>query len=165
MAYELIETVEVGSGGAASIEFTSIPQDGTDLVLVYSGRNSSSTSTAARVELNGTSTNYSRVVLEGDGSTVSSGSFTNPAILYHSPNSSTANTFGNGQIYISNYTSTSDISMSVDSVYEDNATTAGQRIEASTYTGGSAVTSISLTFFGNTIAEHTTASLYKITAA
>jgi hypothetical protein len=28
MGYQLIETIEVGSGGAASIEFTSIPQDG-----------------------------------------------------------------------------------------------------------------------------------------
>jgi len=31
MSFELVETVTVGAGGASSIEFTSIPQDGTDL--------------------------------------------------------------------------------------------------------------------------------------
>jgi len=33
-----ISTVQVGAGGAASINFTSIPQTGTDLALVMSGR-------------------------------------------------------------------------------------------------------------------------------
>jgi hypothetical protein len=37
--YKLIETVTVGSGGAANIEFTSIPQTYTDLKLVISGKN------------------------------------------------------------------------------------------------------------------------------
>jgi len=33
-----IATVEVGAGGAASIEFTSIPADWSDLLVVLSGR-------------------------------------------------------------------------------------------------------------------------------
>jgi hypothetical protein len=37
--YEAIETVEVGSGGAADIEFTSIPGTYTDLVVKVSARN------------------------------------------------------------------------------------------------------------------------------
>jgi hypothetical protein len=36
--YEAIATVEVGSGGAADIEFTSIPATYTDLVLKLSAR-------------------------------------------------------------------------------------------------------------------------------
>jgi hypothetical protein len=36
--YEAIATVEVGSGGAADIEFTSIPGTYTDLVLKLSAR-------------------------------------------------------------------------------------------------------------------------------
>jgi len=38
-----IQTVTVGSGGAANIEFTSIPQTYTDLVVVLSLRNNRST--------------------------------------------------------------------------------------------------------------------------
>jgi hypothetical protein len=37
--YEAIATVEVGSGGAATIEFTSIPATYTDLVVKVSARN------------------------------------------------------------------------------------------------------------------------------
>ena len=74
MAYELIETIEVGAGGAASIEFTSIPQDGVDLVLVLSTRMDRATdwySLYARINDDST-TAYSRKALSGDGSVVSS---------------------------------------------------------------------------------------------
>jgi hypothetical protein len=36
--YEAIATVEVGSGGAANIEFTSIPATYTDLAIAFSIR-------------------------------------------------------------------------------------------------------------------------------
>ena len=39
MGMTLIETVEVGAGGASSIQFDSIPQDGIDLVIRMSARN------------------------------------------------------------------------------------------------------------------------------
>jgi hypothetical protein len=50
--YEAIATVEVGSGGAADIEFTSIPGTYTDLVVKVSARSTSS-SGDCRIELNG----------------------------------------------------------------------------------------------------------------
>ena len=40
MGMQLIEHIEVGSGGAASIEFTGIDQTGQDLLLKVSSRNS-----------------------------------------------------------------------------------------------------------------------------
>jgi hypothetical protein len=43
--YEAIATVEVGSGGAATIAFTSIPGTYTDLKLVASTRDTNGTST------------------------------------------------------------------------------------------------------------------------
>jgi hypothetical protein len=36
--YDLISSVTVGSGGAANIEFTSIPATYTDLVVLFSGQ-------------------------------------------------------------------------------------------------------------------------------
>ena len=47
-----IQTVTVGSGGASSIDFTSIPQTYTDLCLVYSAR-LTTTDTNWRLKING----------------------------------------------------------------------------------------------------------------
>ena len=49
--FEQITTVTVGSGGASSIDFTSIPQTYTDLVIKTSARNTS-TSTTMYLEFN-----------------------------------------------------------------------------------------------------------------
>jgi hypothetical protein len=54
--YTLISSVTVGSGGAANIEFTSIPQTYTDLLYKISGRLSVD-SASAFLRYNGTTTN------------------------------------------------------------------------------------------------------------
>jgi len=54
---QLIERVEVGPGGAASIDFTNIPQDGAHLVVVASLRSSQTGSFKwedGRIKFNGT---------------------------------------------------------------------------------------------------------------
>lgn len=163
MAYELIETIEVGAGGAASIEFTSIPQDGVDLLCVYSGRNTA-TSFVARIQLNSdTGSNYSMRSLYGGGSSAASdsasGTYFSPFSI--NPSSYTANTFGNSQLYISNYTSSSNKSVSMDSVIENNATTSYQHISAGLYSDTAAITSIKI-FTAANLAEFSTASLYII---
>ena len=56
VTYKLIETVTVGSGGAASIEFSSIPQTYTDLKVVYSLRSTNS-SVILDIQFNGLSIN------------------------------------------------------------------------------------------------------------
>jgi len=166
MAYTLIETVTVGSGGAASIEFTSIPQDGVDLILKLSLRNTDSNPDSAQVSLNSdTGDNYPQIQLLGNGSSVSSQRLTLGFIRLAIPISTyTANTFGNAELYISNYTSTSNKSMSGDSVAENNATLGRLKIDAFSYTTSSAITSIQVALFGDNYAEYSTASLYKITA-
>ena len=60
--YTLISSVTVGSGGASSIEFTSIPSTYTDLLLNFSGRsntNQASGGFACKIEFNGSSSNLS----------------------------------------------------------------------------------------------------------
>jgi hypothetical protein len=52
--YEAIATVEVGSGGAADIEFTSIPATYTDLVVKLSVRTGFAGDTNDDMLLNGT---------------------------------------------------------------------------------------------------------------
>jgi hypothetical protein len=171
MSFELIGTVEVGAGGAASIEFTSIPQDGTDLVLKLSFR-SSTTSDMRNIVMkfndNSSVGDYSYVSLEGDGSTVTTNSAASETDinLLNGANGggSTSDTFSNVEVYISDYASASPSSVSSDSVNENNATAADQRILAATFNLSEAISSIQFEQPFNFV-EHSTASLYKITAA
>ena len=159
MAYELIETIEVGSGGASSIEFTSIPQDGVDLVLKLSIRDGGSNQ--YRIQFNGdTGSNYPYKLLYGNGASVSNDSGTNGPYDFMTTSSDTANTFANTSVYISNYTSAAYKSFSLDSVTENNASTAYQAIQAATWNNTSAITSIKLSSVG--AVQYSTASLYKI---
>jgi len=165
MGMQLIETIEVGSGGAASIEFTSIPQDGVDLVLLFSGRSEGGTNYSNTfITFNGDSTNRSGVVLYGDGSSPGTFTTTTPYTSTNG-NTSTASTFANSKFYISNYAGSTAKSFMTDGVSENNATAALQTMSALLWNDTDAITSIQLTNSGGSDhAEHTTASLYKITA-
>ena len=103
VTHKLIETVTVGVGGAASIEFTSIPQTYTDLKVVLSVRGSDG-SGSLRVQPNGLTTNLSSRRLEGSGSGVSSSTDGSIIFVYAvTPSSYTASVFSNIEIYIPNY--------------------------------------------------------------
>lgn len=120
MAYELIETIEIGAGGAASIEFTSIPQDGVDLVLQLSLRNERAYyMDNVRVFINGVNA-LSGIALYADG-TYGVSSFAS-TLLDTVAASATSNTFGSIQLYISNYTASANHSYSIENVVENNST-------------------------------------------
>jgi hypothetical protein len=165
---KLIESKTLGTA-QASIEFTSIPQDGTDLVLVFSCRaNVPDNYANTGIRFNGdTASNYSSRLLFGLGSgTPSSTSTTTTyvAFAYSTGTSATASTFGSSAVYIPNYTGSTTKSVSMDSVSENNATTAIQALTAALWTGTAAITSLRLFLPGgeNLLAD-STASLYKIT--
>lgn len=168
---ELIETITLGSS-AASIEFTSIPQDGTDLVLVLSGRITQNASYwQMEMQFNGdTGSNYAWRSLYGDGSgSVASTNSTTTSIRvgYVQANSasSLANTFNSQQIVIPNYASSAAKSTSSESVTENNSTSTRAWLAAGSWTGTSAITSIKLESAGFDFMQYSTASLYKITKA
>ena len=164
MAYELIETIEVGAGGAASIEFTSIPQDGVDLVCLVSGRATSSSAGGIEVRLSGdTSSNYLQRNLLGTGSGVSSTGGTDTAFqLATNPSTYTSNTFGNMSFYVCNYTSSATKSIKVDLVSENNAAAGFQRLISGHWNNTAAVTDLKIFKPGDNLAQYSTASLYKI---
>ena len=164
---KLIESKTLATA-AASIEFTSIPQDGTDLVALISLRgNNSGVADDPIYRFNSDSgSNYSYRFLVGDGSTATSGSAatTFNYLGNSNGNTSTSNTFGNQILYIPNYTSSSAKSSSVDSVSENNATNAFQRIVANLWTGTAAITTFTVTSATSTqFLAGSTISLYKIT--
>jgi len=163
---QLVETITVGSGGAASIEFTSIPQDADDLLLVVSGRSTfSASSDVVKMEFNSVTTGYTLKRLVGTGSSTSSSSNTFQIGAISSGATSTANTFGSSSIYIPNYTSSTAKSSSTDTVSENNATDAIQYLVANNSTTTAAITSIKVFTNSGNFVEHSTASLYKIVKA
>ena len=168
MAMTLVSTVQVPSGGAASIEFTNIPQTGKDLLCLMSLRGSNAANDVFvywRINSDSTS-KYRNLELDGTGSAVSS--FVNASDITEgwtgrtSAGNNTANTFGNAMSYFSNYTSTTNKSVSSDSVSENNATGAEQYLVASRYTSSSAITSLSFLPASGNFVQHSSASLYII---
>jgi hypothetical protein len=162
--YEAIATVTVGSGGAATMEFTSIPQTYTDLVVKYSGRLAANVDSTTKITFNGNTANYSNIVLYGNGSAPFS--FTNtPGYAYGglvNNSANTANTFSNAEIYISNYTSSNNKAISLDTVQETNGTEAYAMLSASLWSNSSAITSITLDPINADFAQYSTATLYGI---
>lgn len=162
---QVIEHIEVGSGGAASIEFTSIPATYTDLLLVLSMRSNVSASGwyDIFVRPNNDSANASSRVLYGSGSSVAS--FPESLInVRTSSASTTANTFGNASIYIPNYTSSAAKSFSLDVVGENNATASFQGIQASLWNVTSAITSFTIIPQSGNLVQYSSATLFGITA-
>lgn len=165
MALQLykIATVEVGSAGAASIDFTSIPQGYTDLKLVLSGRiNNASTTGNSKIQFNGSSTSYSCKILYGGSGGPGSGSDT---VIYNAMNgnTSTANAFASIEFYIPNYAGSTNKSVSIDGVTENNSSDAQEIISAGLWSNTAAITSIAVTSYSvANFMQYTTATLYGI---
>jgi hypothetical protein len=140
-----LSTVTVGASGAASIEFTNIPQTFTDLKIVISARedNAGGGGGTCYIQFNGdTGSNYSWRRLNGNGSTASSSSGSSVAqldVAIQGVSTATASVFGSGEIYIPNYTSSNYKSVSADSVYENNATANNMRLGAGLWSSASAI--------------------------
>lgn len=165
--YIAIATTTVGSGGAADITFSNIPQTYTDLVVKFSIRDTNnSASENIRVTYNGTGgTAYSQRLLYGSGSAAQSFSSSSAAYYdyqYSTGAVATASTFGNGEIYIPNYAGSNNKSASIDSVSENNATAAAAGLNAALFSSSAAITSIKLASPAGTFVQYSTATLYGI---
>ena len=163
-----VAEVTVGSGGAASIEFTGIAGTGKDLLILISSRNTGANGLYLTINGDTTASRYTYRVLFGSGSSVGSingSNLTGEGAYIAEPNRNTytANTFDNTSIYIANYAVAAAKSISVDSVAENNATAADQSINAVSYNQTTAITSLLLRYAGtNNFVQHTTASLYIV---
>ena len=165
MTMTLIETKTLGAA-AASIEFTSIPQTFTDLVLVSSARNDSATLTSVGLEMrfNGATANRSNRGLGGQGSTTFSFTSTVQLAGIYANLPSTSNTFGNSVCYIPNYSGATPKSSSVDCVNENNATEATQIVLAQLWNDTAAITSIFIQGeVGGNLVAGSTFSLFGLT--
>ena len=165
--YSAIQTI-VCAGGETSVTFNNIPQNYTDLKIVYSARGlAAATDRGMFVQFNGdTTSSYTYKFLRGDGSSAGSGGTTTTFLYWGNfpAASATANTFGNGEFYIPNYTSSNYKSVSSDSVSENNATAGWDTLVAGLWSKTNAITSMLLYPESGNFAQYSTFTLYGISA-
>ena len=164
--FELIASSSVGSGGAASIDFTSISGSYTDLCVMASIRtNYAAVSDDMCMRFNGSSTSYSNKQIFGTGSAVGTGSpFTDRLYIGAGDgNNATASTFSSNRMYIPNYAGSNYKSLSTEGLMENNATEAYMNMVAGLWSNSAAITSISIfSNYASTISQYSTAYLYGV---
>jgi hypothetical protein len=161
--YTLIASSTVGVGGAASIDFSSIPSTYTDLCLKVSLR-SLVTGGWVNVTFNGSSANLSgKYIYANPNNAPVSGSAA--PLLYTDAVTYTSSTFSNGEMYIPNYAGSQYKSMSIDSINENNATPTDMLLQAGLWSVSTAINQITLTPNSGTLAQYSTAYLYGVNNA
>ena len=170
--YESIATVTVGSGGASSIEFTSIPGTYQHLQIRGIGR-TDRTSAAAdqlRLRVNGDSTNanYAIHFLTGTGAAAGAEGYTSQG-LWNTYNtltgpSATTSIFGGVVIDILDYSSTSKNKVMRAFGGQDRNGAGELGITSGLWLSTSAVTSLELIKIGSNFVQHSTFALYGVKA-
>lgn len=162
-----IATTTVGSGGSASIDFSSIPSTYTDLMLLISTRNWSAGSdfTSPLIKFNNSTANYDLKYLgfaAGSAVSYNYAVFGANIIGYQPGGTSTANSFMNTSIYIPNYAGSTNKSVSIDNVYSVNAATTGVYwgLSAGLWSQTAAINQLTLTH--TNFVQYSTATLYGI---
>ena len=172
--FESIATVTVGSGGASSIEFTSIPGTYQHLQIRLIARSTASdTNNDLKVQVgNGsvdTGSNYAQHYLYGTGaSAVAEGaaSQSSPYLIYRAMTAAnaTASVFGAGVIDILDYASTSKTKVMRSFGGHDRNGAGVVTVASTLWNSTSAITNIKLTTSANNFAEFSQAALYGVRA-
>lgn len=153
---------------ASSVTFSSIPQGYTDLKIVVSSRDTNTGAFWSNIFLtfNNNTANYSTRLLgnaDGTATSATSGSSTYIQYAYSTSPSATASTFANTEIYIPNYRSSTNKSVSIDSVTENNGTQILLSLAAGLWSNTAAITSVILTAANSaSFVANSTFTLYGI---
>jgi hypothetical protein len=167
--YNLISSITVGSGGAASATFSSIPTNYTDLHIVFSPHNNRSgyISSDMALSINGSTSSFTQrcVFSSSTGVNSSAGIQALHQGGYDSLVTNQSLVFAPTTIYFPNYRSSSNKSMSVDFTAEGNTTDMDQArngMSALLWSNSAAITSISISSSTLTYSQHSTFYLYGI---
>jgi hypothetical protein len=164
-----IAAVTVGSGGASSIDFSSIPSTYTDLCVKVSARRSDASEGYLSLRFNGSSaSDYWNRTIRGTGTAVSTSTDFNIAYLDFwviDGTGYTSNTFASTDIYIAEYSGSLKKSVIAENVAEGNQTTMYMQMTSGFWNVTSAINQITLYAAGapsGTFAQYSTATLYGI---
>jgi hypothetical protein len=170
-SYESIATVTVGSGGSATIDFTSIPATYTHLqVRLISRTTIASVSANVQVTFNSDTTagNYSFHRLVGDGSSASSygQSGLDTIVLSAGANSGTS-IFGVGVMDILDYANTNKYKTTkiLAGLERNNAADSYIMMRSQIWTNTNAITSITFTPSSGSFVQYSQFALYGIKGA
>jgi hypothetical protein len=162
--YTLINKVTVSSSSSPYIEFTSIPQTYTDLVLKISSRatvGEYSSGYFYNVSFNNTVNNRSGNYIDAGGNGISTSVYTSWGLSV--PSDFTVNTFSDGELYIPNYASANYKASILESVNESNSIYGPRFVmSGALWSDTAAITSIKLSPGGGNFAQYSTAYLYGI---
>jgi len=169
--FESIATVSVGSGGAANVEFTSIPATFTHLQIRGMAKDSNSTTQQLRFQINtDTGNNYAYHQLFGNGSSVSAGAAASQALIsnaYAVALNNVTSVFGVSIVDILDYANTNKYK-TVRSLHgtDVNGNDGYVGITSGLWQSTSAITSIKFYLTGGAnFAQYTQFALYGIRSA
>jgi hypothetical protein len=165
--YSKLAESTVGATAVASIDFTNIPQNYTDLVLKLSLRSDRAADEAGLgFRINGHTASYTYKILAGNG--VSASSINTPYEQTWSGRIQGANAgsniFSSTDVYLPDYTSSIAKSYAVDSVTEKNDSTGYITMGSILQPNAQAVSSIYLSALGANLVQYSTATLYGVKA-
>jgi hypothetical protein len=164
-----LQTVTVGAGGAASIDFTSIPTGFQHLHVRYLARSDGAGGLGTLlIRFNSdTGNNYSQHYLYGTGATAAaSASVSQPQTVgsLYAASTAGASMFGGGSVDILDYAVTSKNTVSRSFGGVDLNGSGEVSIVSGVWMNTSAVTSINIRTQGGNFVQHTTAALYGVVA-
>ena len=162
-----LATVAVGAGGAANVEFTSIPGYYEHLQVRFITRFGSVA--VFKITANSdTGSNYSWHEIQGNGSSVTANAGSSSTFMYAAYSngfSATANIFGTGVMDILDYNNTNKYkTFRMLSGYDANGS-GGLQLNSGLWQSSSAITSIKIEPNTSTFQQYSTFSLYGIKRA
>ena len=164
MTYKLLASSVVGSGGAASITVSSIPQDYTDLIIKFSCRtNGVSLGDGFNMALNGSTTSFSGKSVFGDSGDARSNSSTTAGAGVVSGTSQATNIFASTDIYITDYSSSNFKPILIENANDSNSTLQAYVFQTGKiWSDTAAITSFTLTPQTGSWIQYTSVYVYGI---
>ena len=158
-----IASVSVGSGGASSIAFTSIPSTYTDLCVKICARTTNAYfRDSVSIRPNGATTNKTNLFLIGQGTSAAAGPQSDIYVEIEGNSGTTASVFGNADVYIADYGSSHNKTFSIETVTENNSASSNALcLTAGLWSSSSAITSLTFVGGGNFM-QYSVATLYGI---
>jgi hypothetical protein len=161
-SYESIATTTVGSGGSATITFSSIPSTYKHLQIRYIGRNTTAADAPILRFNSDSGSNYARHKLAGDGATVSAAAATTATYMGIGDVPATANSFAAGVIDVLDYQNTSKYKTVRSLTGYDLNGSGSIDFRSNLWQSTSAVTDISIAASSNNFAQYSSFALYGI---